>query len=138
MDMLTIMAMFAFSCLLLLVVLLQVRKLSILTAQAIDLSPVLNRMDWLQSLRDQADRSARDEAARSRQEQNAQSQGLRTEVVSSLTGIGDSVSSKVEGFSRLNDQKLELLRSGLEQRLDFFTTESGRKVEGLTQSVIAS
>jgi DNA recombination protein RmuC len=26
----------------------------------------------------------------------------------------------------------------LEQRLDFFTTESGRKVEGLTQSVIAS
>jgi DNA recombination protein RmuC len=138
MDTLTILGMFAFSCLLLLVVLLQVRKLSILNAQAIDLSPVLNRMDWLQTIREQADRSARDEAVRNRLEQNVQSQGLRSEVVSSLTGIGDSLSGKLEGFSRLNDQRTELLRSGLEQRLDFFTTESGRKVDGLTQSLVAS
>ncbi len=68
----------------------------------------------------------------------AQSQGLRSEVVSSLTGIGDSVSSQVEGFTRLNDQRLELLRSGMEHRLDSFTTESGRKVDGLTQAVGAS
>ena len=52
--------------------------------------------------------------------------------------MGDSVSTKVEGLTRSNDQKLELLRSGMEQRLDCFTTESGRKIDGLTQSVAAS
>ena len=139
MDTLTIVSMLAISCILLVVVLLQVRKLSELTAKAIDLSsPVLSRIDWLQALGEQADRSAREEIARSRLEQTAQAQGLRSEVVSSLTGIGDSVSAKVEGFTRLNDQRLELLRSGIEHRLDFFTTESGHKVDGLTQAVVAS
>jgi DNA recombination protein RmuC len=130
--------MLAISCLLALVVLLQVRKLSDLTGRAIDQSAVLTRIDWLQARGEQADRSARDEVARTRLEQTALAQGLRSEVVSSLTGIGDSVSGKVEGFTRLNDQKLELLRSGLEHRLDFFTTESAHKVDGLTQAIAAS
>jgi DNA recombination protein RmuC len=131
--------MLAISWLLLVVLLLQVRKLSNLTAKAIDLSsPVLNRIEWLQALVEQSDRSGRDESARNRLEQTAQAQGLRCEVVSSLTGIGDSVSAKLEGFTRVNDQRLELLRSGMEQRLDFFTTESGRKADGLTQAVVVS
>jgi DNA recombination protein RmuC len=130
--------MLAIGCLLAVVVLLQMRKLSDLTGRAIDQSAVLNRIDWLQARGEQADRSARDEVARTRLEQTALAQGLRSEVVSSLTGIGDSVSGKVEGFTRLNDQKLELLRSGMEHRLDFFTTESAHKVDGLTQAIAAS
>ncbi len=138
MDTVAIISMLAICCLLALVVLLQVRKLSDLTGRAIDQSAVLNRIDWLQARGEQADRSARDEVARTRLEQTALAQGLRSEVVSSLTGIGDSVSGKVEAFTRLNDQKLELLRSGMEHRLDFFTTESAHKVDGLTQAIAAS
>jgi DNA recombination protein RmuC len=138
MDTVSVISMSAVSCALLLVLLLQVRKLSNFTAKAIDLSLVLTRIDWLQTLREQADRSAREDAARGRQEQMAQSQGLRSEVVRSLTGIGDSVSSQVEGFTRLNDQRLDLLRSGIEHRLDSFTAESVRKVDGLSQTVAAS
>jgi DNA recombination protein RmuC len=139
MDTLAIVSMLAISWLLLLVLLMQVRKLSHLTAKAIDLSsPVLSRIEWLQALLEQSERSAREESARNRLEQTAQAQGLRSEVLSLLTGIGDSVSAKLEGFTRLNDQRLELLRSGIEQRLDLFTTESGRKVDGLTQAVVAS
>jgi DNA recombination protein RmuC len=138
MDTITVVSISTISCVLVLVLLLQVRKLSNFTAKAIDLSLVLTRIDWLQTLREQADRSAREDAARGRQEQMAQSQGLRSEVVSSLTGIGDSVSSQVEGFTRLNDQRLELLRSGMEHRLDSFSTESVRKVDALTQAVGAS
>src|ERR1700733_2172018 len=139
MDTLAIVAMLATSWLLLLVLFMQMRKLSNLTAKAIDLSsPVLSRIEWLQALFEQSERSAREESARNRLEQTAQAQGLRSEVVSLLTGIGDSVSAKLEGFTRLNDQRLELLRSGIEQRLDLFTTESGRKVDGLTQSAVAS
>ena len=139
MDNLAVLSMLAICWLLLLVLLMQVRKLSNLTAKAIDLSsPVLSRIEWLQALLEQSDRSAREESARNRVEQTAQSQGLRCEVVSLLTGVGDSVSAKLEGFTRLNEQRLELLRSGIEQRLDLFTTESGRKVDGLSQAVVAS
>lgn len=138
MDTLTVVSISAISCLLLLVLLLQMRKLSNLTAKAIDLSLVLTRIDWLQTLREQADRAAREDAARSRQEQMAQSQAVRSELLNSLTGMGDSVSNKLEGFTRLNDQRLELLRTAIEQRIDSFTSESVRKTEGLTQSVVGS
>ncbi len=50
MDTVTVLSMSAISCLLLLVLLLQVRKLSNFTAKAIDLSLVLTRIDWLQTL----------------------------------------------------------------------------------------
>src|SRR5580704_1681178 len=138
MDTVTIISMLAIGCLLALVVLLQLRKLSDLTGRAMDQSAVLNRIDWLQARGEQADRTARDEVARTRLEQTALAQGLRSEVVSSLTGVGDSLSGQVEGFTRLNDQKLEILRSGMEQRLDFFTTKSANKVDGLTQAIAAS
>src|ERR1700681_3743075 len=139
MDTLAIVSMLAVCWLMLLVLFMQMRKLSNLTAKAIDLSsPVLSRIEWLQALLEQSERSAREETARNRVEQTAQAQGLRCEVVSLLNGVGDSVSAKLEGFTRLNDQRLELLRSGIEQRLDLFTTESGRKVDGLTQAVVVS
>jgi DNA recombination protein RmuC len=139
MDTLAIVSMLAISWLLLVMLLMQVRKLANQTAKAIDLSsPVLSRIEWLQALLEQSERSAREESARNRVEQTAQAQGLRCEVVTLLTGVGDSVSAKLEGFTRLNDQRLELLRSGIEQRLDLFTTESGRKVDGLTQAVVGS
>ena len=139
MDTLAIVSMLAICWLMLLVLFMQARKLSNLTAKAIDLSsPLLSRIEWLQALLEQSERSTREESARNRVEQTTHAQGLRCEVVSLLTGVGDSVSAKLEGFTRLNDQRLELLRSGIEQRLDLFTTESGRKVDGLTQSVVVS
>ena len=99
MDTLAIVSMLAVCWLLLLVLFMQVRKLSNLTAKAIDLSsPVLGRIEWLQALWEQSERSAREESARNRVEQTAQAQGLRCEVVSLLTGIGDSVSAKLEGL----------------------------------------
>ncbi|MGC2401765.1 MAG: DNA recombination protein RmuC [Acidobacteriaceae bacterium] len=137
MDTIVIVSLSAISCLLLLVLLLQMRKLSQLTAKAIDLSLVLTRIDWLQTLREQADRSVREDAARGRQEQMAQSQALRSDLLNSLAGMGDSVSGKLDGFTRVNDQRVELLRTAIAQRIDSFTSESVRKADGLTQSAAA-
>lgn len=122
----------------LLLLLLQSRKLSQLFSKDADWAPILNNLAILQKGQEQADRSVRDELSRNRQEASSQSQSLRGEVVTALTGIGDSLSTKVDGLTRSNDQKLELLRSGMEQRLESFTTESGRKIDGLTQSVATS
>lgn len=116
----------------------QLRKLFSLSRKEDDWTPVLTNLGAIQKGQEQVDRSVRDEISRNRQEHSAQSQSLRSEVVTALTGMGDSVSAKVEGLTRSNDQKIELLRSGMEQRLDSFTTESGRKIDGLTQSVTTS
>jgi DNA recombination protein RmuC len=116
---------------------LQIRRLAGSTSKAIDLSLVLTRIDWLQTLREQADRAAREDTARTRQEQMSHSQALRSDLLNSLAGMGDSVANKLEGFTRVNDQRLELIRAALEQRLDSFTSESGRKTDGVTQSLTA-
>ena len=76
---------------------------------------------------EQTDRSVGEELARSREEDSHQSRALREEVVTALVGIGGTVSTNVETLTRSNDQKLELLRTAMEQRLDSFTTESSRK-----------
>jgi DNA recombination protein RmuC len=124
--------------LVLLIQLVQLRKCSELSRKGTDLAPVLNGIHVLQNGQEQVDRSVREEVSRNRQEQSTQSQALRAEVVTSLTDIGASVSSKVEGLARSNDQKLELLRSGMEYRLNSFATESHRKIDSLTQSVATS
>jgi DNA recombination protein RmuC len=116
----------------------QLKKISSLARKEMDLAPVLSGIHVLQTGQEQVDRSVRDEISRNRQEQSTQAQALRSEVVTSLTDIGDSMSSKVEGLTQSNDQKLELLRSGMEYRLNSFATESGRKIDSLTQSVATS
>src|SRR5450756_863939 len=107
--------------LVLLLLLLQFRKLSDISLKEPDWAPVLDNLGAIQKGQEQVDRSVRDEISRNRQEHSNQSVALRSEVVAALTGMGDSVSTKVEGLTRSNDQKLELLRSGMEQRLDCFT-----------------
>src|SRR6188472_2788233 len=99
--------------LVLLVLIWQARKLSELARREADWAQVTNKLAALQQSQEQVDRSVRDEISRNRQEQSAQSQALRSEVIHALTGMGDSLSSKVEGLTRSNDQKLELLRSAV-------------------------
>lgn len=122
----------------LLLLLWQTRKVSELARKETDWALVVNKLAAIQQGQEQVDRSVRDEISRNRQEQSNQSQALRSEVILALTGMGDSLSSKVEGLTRSNDQKLELLRSAVEQRLDAFTGESGRKFDSLTESVATS
>jgi DNA recombination protein RmuC len=126
-------AVFILLALVLALVLLLFRRLSVLSHKESDWAPILNNLAAIRQGLEQVDRSVRDEISRNRQEQSTQSQVLRSEVVTALTRMGDSVSNKVEGLTLSNDQKLELLRSGMEQRLDSFTTESSRKIDGLTQ-----
>ena len=118
--------------------LLQWIKLSELSRKSTDLRPILDTLHILQSERGLFDRGMRDEISRNRQEQANECQSLRSEVVATLIAVGDSVAAKVGGLSQSNDQKAELLRIGLEQRLDSFASESARKIDGLTKSVSAS
>jgi len=110
--------------LILLLVVLQFWKLTNLSHKGTDWAPVLNDLGAIQKGQEQVDRSV----TRSREIDRNTPHNRKLCVVAALTGMGDSVSTKVEGLTRSNDQKLELLRSGMEQRLGF-STESGRKID---------
>jgi DNA recombination protein RmuC len=118
--------------------LLQWMKLSELSRNSTDLRPILDTLHILQSDRGLLDRGMRDENSRNRQEQAMESQALRSEVVTTLLAVGDSVAAKVGGVSQSSDLRAEQLRTGLEQRMDSFASESARKTDGLTQSLSAS
>ena len=118
--------------------LLQWLKLAELSRKSTDLRPILDTLHILQSDRGLLDRGIRDENSRNRQEQANESQALRSEVVTTLIAVGDSFAAKVGVVSQSNDQKAELLRTALEQRMDSFASESARKIDGLTQSLSAS
>jgi DNA recombination protein RmuC len=118
--------------------LLQWIKLAELSRKSTDLRPILETLHILQSDRGLLDRGMRDEISRTRQEQATESQALRSEVVKTVLALGDSVAAKVGGLAQANDQRAELLRTGLEQRLDSFASESARKTDHLTQSLTAS
>jgi DNA recombination protein RmuC len=115
--------------------LLQWMKLAELSRKSTDLRPILETLHILQSDRGLLDRGMRDENSRNRQEQANEAQALRKEVVAALIAVGDSVSAKVGWVSQSGDQKVEALRTALEQRLDSFASESMRKIDGLTQSL---
>lgn len=124
---------------LLLVVLLllvwQARQLSELARKQADWAQITNKFATLQQGQEQVDRSVREEISRNRQEQSNQSHALRSEIILALTGMGDSLSAKVEGLTRSNDQKLELLRTAVEQRLDTFTDSAATSSARLQSEV---
>ncbi len=113
-------------------------KLAELGRKSTDLRPILDTLHILQSDRGLLDRGMRDENSRIRQEQANESQALRSEVVATLIAVGDSLAAKAGGIGQSNDQRAELLRAALEQRMDSFASESGRKMDGLTQSLTQS
>jgi DNA recombination protein RmuC len=118
--------------------LLQWIKLAELSRKSTDLRPILDTLHIVQSDRGLLERGMRDENARTRHEQASESKALRSEVVTTLLAVGDSVAVKVGGLSQANEQRAELLRTGLEQRLDSFASESARRTDHLTQSLSAS
>src|SRR6202453_4908498 len=110
-----------------LLLLLQWMKLAELSRKSTDLRPILDTLHILQSDRGLLDRGMRDENSRNRQEQADEAQALRSEVVATLITVGDLGAVEIDVVSDSNDQKAELLRTALEQRMDSFASESMRK-----------
>jgi DNA recombination protein RmuC len=116
--------------------LLQWLKLADVSRKTADLRPILDTLHLLQSDRGLLDRMLRDESVHSRQEQAKDSQSLRSEIMSTLVAMGDSVAAKVNGFSQANEQRAEHLRSALELRMQTFGSESARRMDDLVKAQI--
>jgi DNA recombination protein RmuC len=103
-----------------LLAILSSRKISRGAANAPDLGPIVSSIEGFRQTQDQVDKSVRQELFTNRQEAAGQAQSLRSEVLNSFTTIGESLTTKVENLTRSNDQRLELVRSGLAQQLAGF------------------
>jgi hypothetical protein len=124
--------------LLLLLNILGVRKLWRLSRGEMDMAPVLNELSVIKQGQLQVDRSVRDEISHNRSEQQSQLQALRAEIMGTLKNGSDSQSITIEALTRSTEQKLDLLRSAMDRRLEAFGADSGRKIDALSQSVTAS
>jgi DNA recombination protein RmuC len=98
-----------------------------------ELMPGLEGIDVLRRSQDQIERSVREEFSRGRQEMSGLGQSLRSEVVTGLSTLGESIGQKVENLARSNDQRLELVRSSMEQRLSSFSAESSQRLDRMSQ-----
>src|ERR1700739_4922641 len=107
---------------------LYLKKLSRSLQAPPDLSPVSADLTTVKHYQEQLDKRLQSEIGRAREESAVQSQALRGEVVTALIGIGNSVTTTTEGLARSTDQKLELLRTAMEQRLNSASADSVRTI----------
>jgi DNA recombination protein RmuC len=142
MNTLQILEPIAFAILLILAVLAFILYRRISSTSAPDLSSVVSGIDTLRQSQNQVDNSLREELYRNRQEAAGQAQSLRSEVLTSFSTIGESLTGKVENLARSNDQRLELVRSGMDEkhlslqslldgRIRVLTQETAQRLEGV-------
>jgi DNA recombination protein RmuC len=122
-------------------------------SQAVDLTPLLNRLDVLEKGNERTERAVKDEIARQREEAAAQARALREELGAVLKSVGDSTVNslgeigkaqrgQLETFSgqlakliESNEKKLGELRAVVEMKLTQIQTDNAAKLEEMRKTV---
>jgi DNA recombination protein RmuC len=120
---------------------------------AVDLSPLMSRLEALQGLQERTDRSVRDEIAKFRAEMQMQAQSERAELSCSLQNFGGSVQARMaeiagmqgnqlEGFSAqlslltaTSEQRMEAVRLVIDEKLKQIQEDNARQLERMRETV---
>lgn len=120
---------------------------------AVDLSPLLGKLETLQNLQERTDRSVRDEIAKFRTEMQIGAHQERAELTQALKSFGDSVEarmaqsaglqhSQLEGFAAqlsmlttTNDQKMEAVRLIIDEKLKQIQEDNARQLDRMRETV---
>jgi len=120
---------------------------------AVDLSPLLGKLEALQNLQERTDRSMRDEIAKFRAEMQTGAHQERAELAQALKSFGDSVQarmaqsaglqhSQLEGFAAqlaaltaTNDQKMEAVRLIVDEKLKQIQEDNARQLDRMRETV---
>ncbi len=109
---------------------------------AIDLQPLLSRLENLEKLSDRAERGLRDELTHARREASQDARVAREELAVSLRANGETQQSQLlEVGDRQLDQltvfsdRLERLRGAIEQRFDELTRKNEEKLDQVRATV---
>jgi DNA recombination protein RmuC len=120
---------------------------------AIDLSPVVTRLETLEKFQERTERSVKEEISRNRQESAEQARGLREEVQGSLKDFTDSLQKQTNDMAGLqkqqfdsfaaqltrltesNEKKSDDLRATVEGRLKELQADNAAKLEEMRRTV---
>lgn len=122
-------------------------------SQAVDFTPLLNRLEVLEKGNERTERAVKDEIARQREETTAQARALREELGASQKSAGDSIvnslgeigkaqrgqletfSSQLNRLIESNEKKLGELRNTVETKLAQIQTDNAAKLEEMRKTV---
>ena len=94
---------------------------------AVDLAPLLNKLDTLRDFQERTDRSVRDEIARSRAETQMSSQQERTELAAAMKSFGDTVQKSIAEIAKMQNDKLE----SFSRQMSLLAAASEKKMEDI-------
>jgi DNA recombination protein RmuC len=97
---------------------------------SVDLSPLLSKLEALQSLQERTDRSVRDEIAQFRAEMKTGAHQERAELTVSLKSFSDSVEQKMAAVRQLVDEKLKQIQEDNTRQLDRMRETVDEKLQG--------
>jgi len=96
-----------------------------------DYSPVLARLDLLDQLVQQTERSIREEFSRLRQEMTRHNQALQVDSATSMKLLTESLLRQLIALGTANDQRIDLLRSSLAESGTRLQAQIGEELERL-------
>ncbi len=106
------------------------------------LAPLTARLDTLERLHERTERTLSEELARNREEATSLGRGLREEVTTSLTKLGegtlkqlDAVTTSLATLGDATTKQLEAVRDVIEKRLLALQQDNAQKLESMRQTV---
>jgi DNA recombination protein RmuC len=84
---------------------------------------------------EKVERSLRDDIAKNREETGHNSKQLREEIGNALKNYNDSIYNQFMSLTRANENKLEGIRSTVEERLKILQDDNTKKLEQMRQTV---
>jgi DNA recombination protein RmuC len=118
---------------------LQVLTWRRLAERAVDLAPVLARLEAIERAEERTERGLREEIGRNRDEAARDSSGLRQEVLSALAAqlgpIRTELSAELARLTETTGQKLETVRGVVQERLKTLQDENTQKLDQIRHTV---
>jgi DNA recombination protein RmuC len=106
---------------------------------AVDLAPLLGRLEAIERAEERTERGLREEIGRNREEAARDSSGLRQEVQSALAAqlgpIRTELSAELARLTENTGQKLEAVRGVVQERLKTLQDENTQKLEQIRHTV---
>ena len=101
----------------------------------IDLNPVQQAVRSVEQSYERTERSVREEIAKNREETARALQQSREELAGALKGVGDTLYRQFGVLTQTTDQKLDMLREAVEQRLQAIQQDNAKQLDRMRETV---
>jgi len=102
---------------------------------AVDVTPLLNKIDHLRDFQERTERSVRDEISRLRTEAQTQAQQERTELSLSVKSFEDSMQSRLSELTSATEKKIESVRLVIDEKLKQIQEDNSLQLDRMRATV---